>query len=89
MISTTQLLISFVICLICAGIGMCLATKRKGIDRDKTTNIGIWVFLGFTSFLLVLMANAVALDWSYVDEVFISVAYSYFMSDAPIFETRK
>ena len=86
---TVQLWLSFVVCLISAGIGMCLAINRKGIGRGKMENVAIWVFLGFTSFLLVLMANAVSINLSYLDDVLIGMVYGYFMADASIFETKR
>ena len=86
--NTTALVVSFVVCLISAGIGMCIAVRRKGINREKLANIAVWIALGFASFLLVLIANAAKIDFWYFDDVVIGLAYAYFMADASIFDAR-
>jgi hypothetical protein len=83
-----QLWLTFVVCTISSAMGMCLAIKQKKINREKLAHIGIWIFLGFASFLLVLMVNAVGIDWGYLDEILIGISYSYFMADASIFDTH-
>ena len=85
MITQTNLWISFLICLISAGIGLVLAIRRKGLRRDKLKDLAVWVFLGFASFLLALIANAIGIDLGYAEEIAIGVAYSYFLADAPMF----
>ena len=68
---------------------MCLSIKRKGTQRENVAHLAIWIFLGFTSYLLVLMANAVNINFSYVDDVLISLAYGYFMNEAAIFNRNR
>jgi len=68
---------------------MYVAAKVKDIDREKLANIAIWAFLSFSSFLLVLMVNSVGIKLWYLDEILIPLIYSYFMSDAALFDEKR
>lgn len=89
MISTTHLLMSFVICLVFSGIGFNLAIKRKKIIQSKNANIAIWLLLGFTSFIFSLISSAIFQDAQFFDEIILSVVLGYYLADAEFLREKK
>jgi hypothetical protein len=90
--SILELWSSFLICFVFAGVGMIVALKRKRIERSRLKNIGIWVLLGFLSFLFLLVIRAglgtyfSEINFHYLDGALVGLVYSYFMTSAKMFD---
>lgn len=77
--------LSFIICLASAAFGFFLAKKIRRTKRVLTYDLALSVVFGFVSYLLVLIVNAMGIDWYYFDEILIGAGYSYFMEGAKLF----
>lgn len=77
--------LSFTICMASAASGLFLAKTIRRTKRVLAYDLALSVVFGFASYLLVLIVNAIGIDWYYFDEVLIGSGYSYFMESARLF----
>lgn len=77
--------LSFTICMASAVAGFFFAKTVRRTKRALTYDLALSVAFGFVSYLLVLIVNAIGIDWYYFDEILIGAGYSYFMENAQLF----
>lgn len=77
--------ISLLVCSLVSGATLVIARKVRRRTTPITYAVAQWALFSFVSFLLVLIVNAVGLDWYYFDDVVISGFYTYVIEDSRFF----